>query len=256
MENADLLDDPLNDPLMDPLEEYERRTATPLVLLALVFLALYAAQVLWLSSPPAADVVIVGAQWAIWAVFLGDFLYRVHLAPRRMRYVLSHPVDVLTLVLPMLRPLRALRIFAAARVLIDRSHHVSYGRLAAAIGGVAVFVVLVGALAVLDFERFAAGSTITTFHEALWWSVVTITTVGYGDLSPVTGGGQIAATVMMIVGISIIGAVTASLASWFTVRIQGDQDDVNAAILSELAAVRAELAQLRAASGNDPAGGP
>lgn len=233
---------------IDPVENYERRTATPLVLLALVFLALYTAQVLWLSSPPVADALIVGAQWLIWAVFVADFAYRVYLAPKRMRYVASHPIDVLTLVLPMLRPLRALRIFAAARVLIDRSHHVSYGRLAAAIVGVAVFVVLVGALAVLDFERFAPGSTITTLHEAVWWAVVTITTVGYGDLSPVTGGGQIAATVMMVVGISIIGAVTASLASWFTMRIQGDQDDVNAAILSELSAVRAELAQLRAAT--------
>jgi hypothetical protein len=58
---------------IDPVEDYERRTATPLVLLALLFLALYAAQVLWLSSPPAADALIVGAQWVIWAVFVADF---------------------------------------------------------------------------------------------------------------------------------------------------------------------------------------
>lgn len=216
--------------------------------LALVFLALYATQVLWLSSPPTADLVIVGAQWVIWGVFLADFGYRVYLAPQRGRYVATHPLDLLTLVLPMLRPLRALRIFAAARVLIDRSHHVSYGRVALAIGGVMVFVVLVGALAVLDFERYAPGASITTFREAVWWGVVTITTVGYGDLSPITGGGQVAATVMMLVGISIIGAVTASLATWFTSRVQGQQDDVNEMMLAELAAIRAELAELRAES--------
>ncbi len=222
-----------------------------MVSLAVAFLFLFALQVLWLSSPPTADALIIGAQWVIWAIFFADFGYRVYLAPQHGRYILAHPLDVITLALPMLRPLRALRVFAAARVLIDRSHHVSYNRVATAIVGVAVFVVMVGALAVLDFERDAPGSTINTLHEAVWWAVVTITTVGYGDLSPVTGGGQIAATVMMLVGISMIGAVTASLASWFTSRIQGQQDDVNATLLAELAAIRAELAELRAGPGDD-----
>lgn len=235
------------------LDDYETRTAMPLVTLALAFLVLYAMQVLWLSIPPTVNLLLVGLQWVIWAVFLADFAYRVYLSPNRGRYVASHPLDLITLILPMLRPLRALRIFAAARVLIDRSHHISFGRVAIAIGGVVVFTVLVGALAVLDFERDAPGSTINTLHEALWWAVVTITTVGYGDLSPVTGGGQIAATVMMLVGISLIGAVTASLASWFTTRIQGQQEDANEAMLRELAMIRQELAELRNQSGGNPA---
>jgi voltage-gated potassium channel len=231
------------------VEEYERRSASLMVVLAFVFLGLYATQVLWRTMPSSLGTAVQGLQYAIWAVFIADFAYRIYLAPRRWKYAMSHPIDILTLVVPMLRPLRALRVFAAARVLIERGAFVSYGRVAAAIGGAAAFIVLVGALAVLDFERGAPNSSIQTFGQALWWGVVTITTVGYGDLSPVTGAGQVAAAVMMIVGISLIGAVTASFAAWFTQRVQGAQSDANREILDQLAEVRAELAAIRSQVG-------
>ena len=231
------------------VEDYERRSASFMVALAFAFLGLYATQVLWRSIPSTMSTIVEALQFAIWAVFILDFAYRIVLAPRRWRYVLSHPLDILTLVLPMLRPLRALRIFAAARVLIERGAFVSYGRVATAIGATATFIVLVGALVVLDFERGAPDSSIQTFGQAVWWGIVTITTVGYGDLSPVTGGGQAAAAAMMVVGISLIGAVTASFAAWFTQRVQGAQSDVNREILDQLAEVREELAALRAQMG-------
>lgn len=227
------------------VNEYERQSASLMVALAFAFLGLYAMQVLWRSIPPAVYGVVQWLQYAIWAVFIADFAYRVYLAPRRWKYVVTHPLDILTLVLPMLRPLRALRIFAAARVLIERGAFVSYGRVAAAIGATAAFIVVIGALTVLDFERGAPDSSIQTFGQALWWGIVTITTVGYGDLSPSTGGGQAAAAVMMVVGISLIGAVTASFAAWFTQRVQGAQSDVNREILGELSEVRTELSALR-----------
>lgn len=231
------------------VEAYEARSATFMVVLSLVFLGLFAAQVLWLSMPSAVAVAVNLGQYAIWAAFIADYAYRVYLAPRKWLYIGVHPLDLITLALPMLRPLRALRIFAAARVLIERGHYVSYGRVAAAIAGAGSFVVLVGALVVLDFERSAPDSSITTLGQALWWGVVTITTVGYGDLSPVSGGGQIAATVMMVVGISLIGAVTASFASWFTQRVQGAQQDADELLISEVRLMRAEIAELRAQLG-------
>lgn len=74
---------------------------------------------------------------------------------------------------------------------------------------------------------------------------MTITTVGYGDASPVTAGGQVAATAMMVVGISLIGAVTATFAAWFTQRVQGARVDTDQRILAELAAMRSEINALR-----------
>jgi len=66
-------------------------------------------------------------------------------------------------------------------------------------------------------------ASITTFGDSLWWTVTTISTVGYGDRYPVTVEGRIVAAVLMVAGIALLGVVTASIASWFvdTVRATG-----------------------------------
>ena len=78
---------------------------------------------------------------------------------------------------------------------------------------VAGLTVLGGALAEYYVER-RAGS-MTSFGDSLWWAIVTATTVGYGDLSPVTTEGRIIAVALMLVGIGVIGVFTATVASWF-----------------------------------------
>jgi len=72
-----------------------------------------------------------------------------------------------------------------------------------------------GGILVLHFEAGAPGSNIETGGEALWWGVVTITTVGYGDLYPVTPGGQVTATIMIFAGVALVGIFTAWAASVF-----------------------------------------
>ena len=81
-----------------------------------------------------------------------------------------------------------------------------------------------GALAVYSVEREASGSTITDFGTALWWAFVTVTTVGYGDFSPVTFQGKIIAVVLMFTGIALIGIVTATLASWIVDQVNLETD--------------------------------
>ena len=67
-------------------------------------------------------------------------------------------------------------------------------------------------------------STITDFGTALWWAFVTVTTVGYGDFSPVTFQGKIIAVVLMFTGIALIGIVTATLASWIVDQVNLETD--------------------------------
>ena len=110
-------------------------------------------------------------------------------------------------------------------------------------------LVYVAALAVLDAERGAPDATITSFPDALWWGFVTVTTVGYGDEFPVTATGQITAVFLMLVGIGLLGSVTATVASWIADRFQQQEDIEQLAILEELRAIREELAVLRAAAG-------
>lgn len=229
------------------LQRYEKRSAPYMIGLALVFLGLYAASVLWLQPPYVWHRVLFFSQWAIWLVFLADFGYRIFLAPQRGRYIASHPLDVITLILPMFRPFRALRVFAAARILIDRGAHVSYGRVATSIVVAAAFIVFVGALSVLQFERADPQASITTFGDAVWWAVVTMATVGYGDTYPITAGGRFSAVAMMMVGISLIGAVTATFAAWFTERVRGPEDLAELRLIDEVGQLRAEIAALRAA---------
>lgn len=228
----------------EAIEEYERRSSPAMITLALVFVVFYAIQVLWVSAPLAVVRFVEIAQLVIWAVFILDFGYRIYLAPRRWRYIGSHPLDVITLILPMFRPLRALRVFAAARVLIDRSHHVSYGKVALAITFSAFFVILVGALVVLDVERSYPGSNLTTFGDAMWWAGVTLTSVGYGDHFPVSGEGRLAAIGMMAVGMSLLGAVTATFAAWFTERVGGEQNDAVTELTAEVKILREQVALL------------
>ncbi|MBA2946817.1 two pore domain potassium channel family protein [Streptomyces sp. PSKA28] len=101
-----------------------------------------------------------------------------------------------------------------------------------AAGGATVVLavtMLMGSWAVVAAERGAPGAGITTYPKALWWSVETATTVGYGDLYPVTLGGRIVATVVMAVGITTYGMVTAAIATWFVGREQKRQGHLRAA---------------------------
>ena len=74
-------------------------------------------------------------------------------------------------------------------------------------------IVFVSATLELEFEQHARGSNIHTFADALWWAIVTVTTVGYGDRYPVSAGGRGVALLLMVVGIGLIGVLTATIAS-------------------------------------------
>jgi voltage-gated potassium channel len=80
--------------------------------------------------------------------------------------------------------------------------------------GITVLILLVGSWLTVLVERPDPRATITTFPRALWWSVETATTVGYGDFYPVTPGGRAIAAVVMLVGIATFSLVTAALATW------------------------------------------
>jgi voltage-gated potassium channel len=97
-------------------------------------------------------------------------------------------------------------------------------------------IVFAGAALEVFFERHAVGPTaIHSYGDALWWAVVTVTTVGYGDKIPMTGAGRVVATGLMLTGIGLVGALTATIASLF-VQQQHTQ---------ELAEIKAQLREIR-----------
>lgn len=198
------------------LEMYGQRTNKTLSILAGVFIILYAVEVLLPELNGLEKRVIDVANYLIWTCFVLDLIVRIYLSPSRLRYLLTHPVDVLAVALPALRSLRILRIFASGQLLLSRRNGLAQaGQSIVLAAGLLIFI---GALAVLDAERNAPGALITSFPDALWWSITTLTTVGYGDLYPVTGMGRGVAAALMLVGISLLGVVTASIASWFLIQ--------------------------------------
>jgi voltage-gated potassium channel len=78
-----------------------------------------------------------------------------------------------------------------------------------------LFVAYIAAVQITISERVVEGSNIKNFGDGLWWAMTTVTTVGYGDKFPVTTEGRILAVALMIMGISLVGVITASVAAWF-----------------------------------------
>ncbi len=227
------------------VDAWNRRLDWPLTALAVVFLGSYAWSVLDTSLDERAQDGFELLFQVIWVLFGIDYLARVYLARRRWRFVGTHIPDLVVLLLPMFRQLRALRLIIAIGILNRELRADFRGRVAIYVGVTVVLVCLVASLAVLDAERDAPNATITSFGDALWWTITTISTVGYGDRYPTTGLGRLVAVGLMVVGIALLGVVTASVAAFFVSRLQDVQqaEERTEATLSD---VLAELREVRA----------
>ena len=97
----------------------------------------------------------------------------------------------------------------------------------------------------IEAERGDPDANITTFGDALWWAMTTVTTVGYGDRFPVTTSGRFVAAGLMLAGIALLGIVTASLATWLIHRIRQVEEESEAATRRDVAALTSEVRALR-----------
>ena len=226
-------------------ENWRRRTEAPLMVAALLFLAAYAWRVLDPNLSTGWRQLCDFILWVTWALFAIDYLARFMLAGDRSRFFVRHVHDLAVVALPLLRPLRLLRLVALLGVLNQLAGRSLRGRVATYVVGGTTMILFVAALAILDAERNAPNSQITTFSDALWWAIVTTTTVGYGDLAPVTTPGKLVAVGLMVAGIALLGTVTATLASWFVERIGDErrhtQDDF-ARLAEEVRQLREQIA--------------
>ena len=106
-------------------------------------------------------------------------------------------------------------------------------------------LIFVSSLAVLQLERADPASDINTLPDALWWALATVTTVGYGDITPITTEGKLLAAVLMVAGIALLGIVTATLASWLVDRIAEESERSESVELRAIGELHEEIAALR-----------
>ena len=216
------------------LKKYEQKTSSTMLVLSLTYIVLYAIEVIPTGLNEVALNFILIFSNIIWVTFIIDLIIRTYLAPNRIQYLLKHPIDVLSVVLPAFRALRALRIITAGQWLLTRGSHLAVGRTATAIVVGAGLLAFVGALAMLDAERNDPAASITTFGDAIWWAFVTMSTVGYGDLYPITATGKVVAVMMMVVGVALLGLVSGTLVSALLDRIRGEEHDEIATLLNRI----------------------
>lgn len=229
---------------------WERYTQRPLLALAVAFAVAYAVPIVNSSAGRSVTVACTVVEWTVWGAFATDYLMRLALARRRREFVRTHWLDLCAVVLPMIQPLRLLRLVATLLLVGRRARMASQIQLTTYVAGAVVGLLMFGSLAVLSVERDSPHGNIRTLGDAVWWSFTTMTTVGYGDHAPTTGLGRIIAVGLMLSGIALLGVVTANIAAWFIARFA--EDDVEerrqtAAIESltaEVRALRAEVAEL------------
>ena len=193
-------------------------------LLALVYLAAfsYPAFVTEISNSTQNKLEIV--QWLTWAIFALDLIIGLWTASDRKKYLKSHPLEILSVALPFLRPLRLLRVISLGALVIQK---VAVGKHLAITIKVFLFSILIAYIAAVQItitERGVEGSNIKSFGDGLWWAITTVTTVGYGDHFPTTTIGRFLAVGLMLVGISLMGVITASVAAWFVKMSQEDSN--------------------------------
>jgi len=194
------------------------------------------------------------ADWLVCFVFFFDFARTFAAAERKVHYMLKWGwIDLLSSVpavdwlrwgraVRLIRLFRIFRSVRATRILLAelRRRRAKATLLTAVLS--AILLTFFGAIVVLQFEQPTASPNIGSAWEALWWAVVTVTTVGYGDYYPSSAGGRGVAVLLMVVGVGLFSAVSGYIASWF---LSDDTEEDAAALSTELAEVREELRAIR-----------
>ena len=246
----------------DVLTRWESAADWPMLVLALGSIPLLVFESFYPS-------VFALLNWLISGVFAVELGVRLVIhGPGRKKYAVSKWYDfaivALTLI-PVLMPLRALRSVQVLKVLkilrlaafAERGLHTAKRMWAGTSGRwvlVAAIVLIAAASVGVWFFEDGGGGGIDSLGDTLWWAIVTMTTVGYGDTSPTTGGGQIVAVVVMLAGVTVFGVITANLAAWFTrSKEEAEKDDLARQVGELTAAVERLTAQIEgAASEEDP----
>ncbi len=191
---------------------WTKNTNVPFAVFGVAYLVLYSIQVVNSQDVNLyRQLDVIGN--VIWVVFVIDLIIRLMGAESLKRFIKNNLIEILAVTLPFLRVLRIFRVLLAFKgikyFVVDRAQ--ATGLYVAILAPLTWFT---GAIVVLDAESANSNTSINTLGEALWWSLSTITTVGYGDLYPLTTSGKFVAAVLMITGISIFSAGAGIFANW------------------------------------------
>ncbi len=236
-----------------------------MLMLGLLFLGLLAFEYSGFTLTPTEKGWINRAETSIYWVFAGDFIIRFLIAPAKTQFVRTNWITALSLLLPALRPLRAigaagslstvhlLRVLSGANHGMRALRRVTRGRQFAYLVSVTFVLTFLSAGGVLFFDRHARGAEITDASEAIWWAATLVTTINSAD-DPVSFPGRIIGLLLRFYAVSVLGYITASIASYFIGHAMGQASPASdgsrtpaggETLHDQLAGLRAEVRSLR-----------
>ena len=193
-----------------------------LTALAIIFLIAYSYPAFVSDVSPSTQSILDGAQWISWIAFATDLLFGMYKSDNKVQYLRKHPLEVLAVALPFLRPLRLLRFISFGTLVFEK---VNLGKSIAITFKVivtALFLTYLAGIEITMAERGEPGATIQGVGDGFWWAITTLTTVGYGDIYPTTTEGRFIAVGLMVSGICVLGFISATVAAWFVKMTQDD----------------------------------
>ena len=200
---------------------WERYTTVPMIILSFLFILSFSILVLDdLKFFAPIEKVLTGIILFVWAAFWVDYCARFTLSENKRSFFRHNLIDLISLVIPFARPFLLLMYLARLRVFRGRNGSSLRARVVAYLVSFSVMYIYVMSLLVYLAERNAIGATIVSYGDSVWWAMETISTVGYGDMIPVTIAGRIYASLLMLGGIVIVGATTGTVVSYLGERVQ------------------------------------
>lgn len=200
---------------------WEKISTIPMIVLSFFFLVGFS--ILILDDEvhnTGIDQYIFAILGVIWIAFIVDYVARLSLANDKFRFFRRNLIDLLSVVIPFFRPFLLLMYLRRSRIFRGGQGSSVRARLVAYAAAFALLYIYVLSLAVYAVERRAPGASITSYGDALWWAMETISTVGYGDFVPITIPGRIYASLLMLGGMVIVGLTTATVVSFLGERVQ------------------------------------
>ncbi|MCX6417468.1 MAG: ion transporter [Actinobacteria bacterium] len=194
---------------------WTKLSPTLLQVLGVIFLAGYAWPIINPNLSPALHSLCNWTLFVIWVFFAFDYFARLSIADDKRLFVRKNLLDLAAVALPFLPLLRAIRALAAVTVLSRRNRGSRSQQVTTSVVTLAFATWFVAGLAVTEAERHVDGSNIQGVGDGWWWAITTMATVGYGDTFPVSTQGRIVGTALMIMGVALLGTITASIASNF-----------------------------------------
>ena len=222
---------------------WTKLSPTFLQVLGVIFLAGYAWPIINPNLSPALHSLCNWTLFVIWVFFAFDYFARLSVADDKRLFVRKNLLDLAAVALPFLPLLRAIRALAAVTVLSRRNRGSRSQQVTTSVVTLAFATWFVAGLAVTEAERHVAGANIQGVGDGWWWAITTMATVGYGDTYPVSPQGRIVGMSLMIMGVALLGTITASIASNFNMTNNEDLADGKSSA-SDLDSLKKRIAEL------------